>query len=131
MLIESLLFTPSPGKLEALRQTAANLIQATTLDDAAIAAATDLSDDEIAALRRHAKGDFDEMRCKPVLIEKPRGETSHLTQRLHALPAASRLCCTSSGPLPSPSRPEVGAPSDRRLPVGPPPPGGLDFARLR
>ena len=42
------------GKLEALRQTAANLIQATTLDDAAIAAITGLRVDEIAALRPRA-----------------------------------------------------------------------------
>ena len=42
------------GKLEALRQTAINLIQATTLDDAAIAAITGLRVDEIAALRRDA-----------------------------------------------------------------------------
>ncbi len=40
------------GKIEALRRTATNLTQATTLDDAAISAVTGLAVDEIAALRQ-------------------------------------------------------------------------------
>ena len=39
------------GEIEALRQTATNLIQATRLDDAAIAEITGLSAEDIAALR--------------------------------------------------------------------------------
>jgi len=39
------------GAIAALRQTATNLIQATTLDDAAIAEITGLSAEDIAALR--------------------------------------------------------------------------------
>jgi len=40
------------GRLEALRLTASNLIQATTLDDAAISEITGLDIDNIAALRQ-------------------------------------------------------------------------------
>jgi len=41
------------GRIEALHLTASNLIQATTLDDTAIAAITGLGVDDIAALRQN------------------------------------------------------------------------------
>jgi predicted transposase YdaD len=45
------------GRDEARRQTALNLLRQTSLDDAAIAAATDLDADAVRALRQASAGD--------------------------------------------------------------------------